>query len=182
MATKKKKAKKKTKKKSKAKKKKVIKQKTNREEAKGIEPTSCNIIYADGKQPHGKSGRPSVGIDLDKVKELAKIGCTQSEIYAVLRISKVTFITMKKNNPILMETILAGREEGNASLRRKQMQVAMQGNPQLLIWLGKNKLKQVDKSIQHLEISKGETFKQALASEDDGESNEDDLDNLFEAE
>ena len=175
MAAKKKTAKKKVSKK-KAKKKKINKKqvlpKTRSKIAASVENQTENVIWTNGTGKK-ENGRTPACIDLDKVKELAMIGCTQKEICAVLRVSKPTFILMKKNNPILMETILAGREEGNASLRKKQLQVAMQGNPQMLVWLGKNKLNQSDKSIQHIELSQGETFKQALLGDgDDNESND----------
>lgn len=41
---------------------------------------------------------------------------------------------------------------GKISLRRKQLQTALAGNPALLIWLGKNLLKQSDK----VEVTEGE--------------------------
>jgi len=183
MAAKKKVVRKKTKKKTtnkKSKKKKVVRQKTKVTKEKVVKPridtVAENLIYTNGT---GKpdNGRMPASVDLNKVKELAKIGCTQSEIYAVLRVSKQTFITMKKNNPVLMETILQGREEGNASLRKKQIQVAMQGNPQMLIFLGKNKLNQADRAINHIELSQGETFKQALNDNED-DDDDDGLGNL----
>lgn len=158
-----------------SKKKTISKQKPKKTKVKKVKQTlelnNENIIYTNGTGKLDR-GRSPAFLELDKVLELAKIGCTQSEIYAVLGISKKTFITMKKNNPILMETILAGKQSGNASLRRKQMQVAMGGNPQMLTWLGKNNLNQTDKTISHVQISQGETFKQALSGSND--SDEDD--------
>jgi len=44
--------------------------------------------------------------------------------------------------------IAKGRSEGNISLRRKQWQVAVeQGNPVMLIWLGKQMLGQVNERL-----------------------------------
>ena len=42
------------------------------------------------------------------------------------------------------DTIKKGRETGNMSLRRKQVEVAMQGSVAMLIWLGKQRLEQKD--------------------------------------
>jgi hypothetical protein len=38
-----------------------------------------------------------------------------------------------------------GREHRNASVRRKQFELAMAGNPTMLVWLGKQYLGQHDK-------------------------------------
>ena len=172
-----------------AKKKKVVRKKVNKKTTKKkivkkkatestVKKVSLGIVYANGT---GKpsNGRPPTVIDLDQVFSLATIGCTQVEIYSVLKINKETWRTAKKHNPIIQETLNAGVNEGNASLRKKQIQVAMQGNPQMLVWLGKNKLNQSDKSIQHIELSQGETFKQALLGNDSDEDNEDFEDNDF---
>jgi len=178
MATKKKVVRKKAAKK-KTTKKKVVKKRTakkkpvinNSESLPIVEKGS--YVYANGS---GKpdNGRPPTAIDLDKVFELAKIGCTQSEIYSVLKVNKETWRTAKKNNPVIQETLVAGREEGNASLRRKQLQVAMQGNPQMLVWLGKNKLKQSDRLVAHTETSTGDTLRKALMGDDDVSDMDDD--------
>jgi len=127
------------------------------------------ILYVNG-YGKPKTGRPSRPIETAKVLELAKIGCTNLEIAAVLGMDKDVWNTAKKNNPILDKIVSIGKQHGNASLRRKQMQIALQGNTQMLIWLGKNKLKQSDKTMQHIEFSQGETFKDALneSDEDDG--------------
>ena len=153
-------------------KKKIVKKKAKKKtKEKIIDGITGVTIYTNG---NGKpvNGRPPRSLELERVFDLASIGCTQQEIYSVLKINKSTFIEMKKNNPILQEIVDFGRQSGNASLRRKQMQVAMGGNPQMLIWLGKNKLKQSDRSINHIELSQGETFKQALLGDDSEEENE----------
>jgi hypothetical protein len=84
-------------------------------------------------------GRPQLEIDGEKVKKLASMGLTVPEIAAVLECSKRTLERR------FDASIKEGRERLNASLKRKQFQVAMRGNPALLIWLGKQYLGQSDK-------------------------------------
>lgn len=79
-------------------------------------------------------------IDPDQVKKLASIGLSNAEIGAVLDCSPDTIERRFKG------IMKAGREHRNASLRRKQFEVAIAGNPTMLIWLGKQFLGQADKS------------------------------------
>ena len=50
------------------------------------------------------------------------------------------------------------RGEGLVSLRRKQLEVALEGNPTLLIWLGKQFLEQSDKAETKSTVISGPTF------------------------
>ena len=74
-----------------------------------------------------------------QVKKLASIGLSNAEIGAVLDCSPDTIERRFKG------IMKAGREHRNASLRRKQFEVAVAGNPTMLIWLGKQFLGQADK-------------------------------------
>ena len=78
-------------------------------------------------------------IDPAQVKKLASIGLSNAEIGAVLDCSPDTIERRFKG------IMKAGREHRNASLRRKQFEVAVAGNPTMLIWLGKQFLGQADK-------------------------------------
>lgn len=84
--------------------------------------------------------RPPKPINQDQLKKLAAIGLSNAEIAAVLDCSPDT-IERRYHN--LLER---GREHRNASLRRKQFEVAMSGHPTMLIWLGKQFLGQTDKT------------------------------------
>jgi hypothetical protein len=83
--------------------------------------------------------RPRKEIDEDKLEQLASLGLSNAEIAAVLDVSPDT---IERN---YRETLDWGRNKRNASLRRKQYEVAMSGNPTMLIWLGKQFLDQKDK-------------------------------------
>ena len=83
--------------------------------------------------------RPFKDIDEQQLETLAALGLSNGEIAAVLDCSPDT---IERN---FKETLRWGREKRNASLRRKQYEVALSGNPTLLIWLGKQYLEQSDK-------------------------------------
>ena len=88
--------------------------------------------------------RPKKDIDPETVRKLAAIECSYAEIAAVLGCDPST-LTRR-----FAQVIEKGREEGKASLKRKQFEVAMGGNPTMLIWLGKQRLGQKDEqSLRH---------------------------------
>lgn len=91
-------------------------------------------------------GRPPAAIDLDLVYRAAAIGCSKDEIAALLPHARSTFYEHLKNDPALEETIQAGLAVGKATLRRLQWKGATEGNPTMLIWLGKQMLGQKDKA------------------------------------
>lgn len=92
--------------------------------------------------PKNKGGRPPKQIDLNQVKQLAALQCTDSEICSVLGVSQDTF-ARRKADPEFAQAIVDGKEMGKVSLRRMQWNMA-KGNATLLIWLGKNYLNQRD--------------------------------------
>jgi IS30 family transposase len=87
--------------------------------------------------------RPRKAVDPEKVKQLAALGLSNAEVAAVLEVSPDTIERRFK------QEMKAGRERRNASLRRKQFEVAMTGNATMLIWLGKQHLEQKDK-LEHV--------------------------------
>jgi len=118
-----------------------------------------------------KGGRPKAEINLDQVKTLSGLNCTEPEIAAVLGVSYSTWKRHIKQNPEIAEMVAQGRLSGNASLRRTQWQKAMDGNVAMLIWLGKNRLGQADKQeveqtqIERLVITRDEGTETQVAPE-----------------
>lgn len=96
-----------------------------------------------------RGGRPkSLAPDdrtLATLRGLGRIQATTRECAAVLGVSHQTFITFKNANPIVGEVLEQGLELGKQSLRRKQFKAAENGNPTMLVWLGKQYLGQTDK-------------------------------------
>lgn len=94
-----------------------------------------------------KVGRPKKKIDAKLFENLCFYQCTLTEIAGVLDVSMDTverwcLRTYKTNFAEVYKLKSAG---GKMSVRRKQFEVAMSGNPTLLVWLGKQYLGQADK-------------------------------------
>lgn len=85
------------------------------------------------------AGRPRKKIDKAQVKKLASYNLSVAEIGAVLGCSADTL--QRRYAAPMAE----GRLLGNFSLKRKQMEMALAGNPTMLVWLGKQNLGQSDK-------------------------------------
>lgn len=83
-----------------------------------------------GRYNPGRTPKP---IDEKQVFELAAIGCTYSEIAAVIGVSKETLSRR------FQTLITHGREIGKKSLRRAMYNKALKGNVNLMIFLSKQK-------------------------------------------
>lgn len=91
----------------------------------------------------GKRRKPIVWEEFDK---LCAMQCTREEIAAWFGISKQALIRACHTNfgMTFKELHAQKRMKGRISVRRKQFQLAMEGNPTMLIWLGKQYLGQRD--------------------------------------
>jgi len=89
-------------------------------------------------------GRPKFKIDYKQVEQLTSIHCTQEEIAAALGCSVDTL----QRDEEFCGIYKAGLENARKSLRRRQWDAADEGNITMLVWLGKQYLKQSDKSEQ----------------------------------
>jgi hypothetical protein len=86
-------------------------------------------------------GRDSKVIPPEEVYKLAAIGCKDREIADWFGIDGNT---LRYN---FSAELIKGREMLKQSLRRAQLQVALNGNPTMLIWLGKQYLGQSEQPI-----------------------------------
>lgn len=93
--------------------------------------------------PKNKGGRPPKQIDLDQVKQLAALQCTDWEICSVLGISQDTF-ARRKADPEFAQMMEQGKAMGKLSLRRAHFKLA-QTNPAVHIFACKNWLGMSDK-------------------------------------
>lgn len=92
-------------------------------------------------------GRKLKKIDWTKVENLIVCGCSGVQIAATLGVHYETLYDrcLKENKRSWTEYSQEFWEKGNAQLHAKQYQMAMKGDKTLMVWLGKNRLKQSDK-------------------------------------
>ena len=92
-------------------------------------------------------GRPKKEIDQKHFEKLCGLQCTLEEMCCYFDCNTDTIEKWCKNTYKMnfSEVFSLKRGGGKISLRRKQFEVAMDGNPTMLIWLGRNMLGQTDK-------------------------------------
>lgn len=92
--------------------------------------------------------RPEAIIDWLKVGKLLEAGCDGEGCAAFLGVHPNTlYRACKRDNKISFSDFSQQkRSKGNAQLHVKQYDAAMSGNITMLIWLGKNRLGQADKT------------------------------------
>ena len=98
-------------------------------------------------QPGSKGGRPKKSIDWNTVEKLCSIQCTGEEIASVIGVDYDTLqgAIKREHGMSFSDYFDLKRGSGKASLRRMQWEAAKQGNPTMLVWLGKQYLGQSDK-------------------------------------
>lgn len=85
---------------------------------------------------------------LRQIRSLGGLGCTHEDCAAFFEVCNKTWFNFLNRCPAAVEAMEIGRGRQRISLRRKQIEVAMKdghkGQPQMLIWLGKQMLGQKD--------------------------------------
>lgn len=109
-----------------------------------------------------KRGPKNIVIDWDQFDKLCVLHCTLEEIAGMFDCCADTIETLvkKKYKKKFSDIFRQKAAKGKMSLRRKQYQVAMsdKANNTMLIWLGKQWLKQTDK----YEINEGDPESEKL--------------------
>ena len=92
-------------------------------------------------------GRPKADIDWNVVNNLLKAGCSGVEIAGRIGILPNTlYDRCEKDNGIVFSSYSQQfYAKGDSIIREKQFEKAEEGDNSMLIWLGKNRLKQRDK-------------------------------------
>jgi len=92
-------------------------------------------------------GRPRIEIDWKEFDKLCGMQCTLVEIAGWFDCSEDTIERRVKEEYgiTFAEHYRKRSSKGKISLRRRQLEVAMSGNPTMLIWLGKQMLNQKDR-------------------------------------
>lgn len=100
----------------------------------------------------GKPGRPRIHFDLDEVTKLGKIGASAQEMASFFDVGLRTVEDrMGDEKSGFRGAYYKGFTTLKRSLRRRQIEVAQNGNVGMLIWLGKQLLDQKDR--RHEELS-----------------------------
>lgn len=89
-----------------------------------------------------------VVIDWDRVSDLLRAGCSGVGISGLLGIHENT-LYLRCQKELRMDFVALRQQkvaEGNSLLEEKQFKAAMEGDRTMLIWLGKQRLNQTDKS------------------------------------
>ncbi len=99
-------------------------------------------------KPKRSTGRPKAVIDWNQVGKLLEAGGSAVGIAAMLGIDvKTLYNRCETDNKITFSAYSQQKlAKGDELLRSKQFQVAMAGDKTMLIWLGKQRLNQSDKS------------------------------------
>ena len=100
----------------------------------------------DEKHPGGRPKGSTKRIDYKVLEALCKLQCTDAELAVGLGVSIDTITRRKQDSPKFLRIYRNARESSKTSLRRLQWQKALEGNPGMLIWLGKQYLDQSEKA------------------------------------
>ena len=92
-----------------------------------------------------KRGRPMVEFDYDELYELSKTHCSFVDLAKFFNCSESTVNDRYRDDPEFKIAGDRGRFEAIKGLRRRQLELAMDGNTQMAIWLGKQLLGQTDR-------------------------------------
>ena len=103
--------------------------------------------------------RPPKDLDLDMLERLAAVSLSQDEIGAIMGMTSRTIRRKLSSSKMARDAYDRGYERCKASLKRKQFEMAMDGQPTLLVWLGKQHLGQRDESRVQAQVDANVTTK-----------------------
>lgn len=98
-------------------------------------------------------GRPKANIDWEKVKKLLIAGCSGAEIAANFGLNQHTIYErcVTDNGMTFSDYSNQYYKKGESLLREVQFDKALSGDNTMLVWLGKNRLKQKEKEDDTLQ-------------------------------
>ena len=114
-----------------------------------------------------KMGRPPIEIDWKQFDQMCALHCTKKEIAALFFCCEETIENkvMEQWGMTFSAYFEQKSADGKKALRRKQLEVALNGNATMLIWLGKQHLGQADK-IENNNIN-NDTVKMSVVEDAD---------------
>jgi len=104
-------------------------------------------IAREEAQKENKSKPNLLNLDMEQFEKLAVLQCTPHEIAVFFHttIAQLDALIQSMYQKTLDEYVNEKAKLGNVKLRGEQFRQAMEGNTQMLIWLGKQQLQQVDR-------------------------------------
>jgi len=99
--------------------------------------------------------------DFQRLLNMVRIQCTQTEICSILGMSDTTLNRrlQERGYENFLDLYKRHNDEGRMSLRRMQWQAAENGNSTMLVWLGKQYLGQKDKQEQTISVEHVHAYK-----------------------
>jgi hypothetical protein len=118
-----------------------------------------------------QTGRPPKEFKSEVFEALCRAQCTLGEIAEYMGMSEDSIESkcFDAYGKGFSDIFKQKRRGGYASLRRRQYEVALKGNPAMLIWLGKQWLKQSDKQDVNIGNQR-KPFKFVAVKKEDDES------------
>jgi hypothetical protein len=113
-----------------------------------------------------KPGRPPANIDVAKLEECAKLGASLNMTARILGVDRNT---LKRFSQLFDKK----KGEGQLELLKLQWATAQTGNPALLIWLGKNRLRQSDSPQEEIETRDDNKPRESVMVEEGGNEDND---------
>lgn len=115
-----------------------------------------------------KAGRPQIALDWEEFDKLCGLQCTLREIACWFKCSEDTIENhvKRRHKMDFSDYFEQKRGTGKIALRRKQYDIAMNGNVTMLIWLGKQYLGQAEKLEQKLDTNQGQQVVIVLPAQD----------------
>ena len=89
--------------------------------------------------------RPTIQFDYDEIYEISKTHCSFMDMAKYFNVSEGTINNRYKEDTEFKIAVDKGRFEAIKGRRRRQIETAMDGNTQMLVWLGKQLLGQTEK-------------------------------------
>lgn len=110
--------------------------------------TEAPVVLNKDGSVRKKMGRPRVEIDWDSLDKLCEMQCTEVEIARFFKcgIDAINSACKREKGKTFREYRDEVGVSGLVSLRRAQFTTALNGNPSMQIWLGKQLLGQKDQS------------------------------------
>lgn len=126
----------------------------------GAHKTEGEVVKRNNKKevknPFGRKSNLLTDEVLGQIEFMSNMGCTQKEIAASLRITPQWLSESKHIYPQVHDALDGGYLRGQKCLRSAQYEKALSGDCKMLIWLGKQRLAQSEKSDYKIEHSESD--------------------------